>query len=58
MYLVYYGKARRLRSKRQLVHKPLRQGKGRWHSRSALWASKRRYRRRRLIANASRRRNR
>lgn len=52
------GKARRLKSKTQLAHKPSGHGKGRWHSRTSLWASKRKDRRKRLIANASRRRNR
>lgn len=53
-----FGKALRLRSRKQLAHKPSGIGKGRWHSRTALWASKRKDRRKRLIANASRRRNR
>lgn len=53
-----FGKARRLKSKRDLAHKPSGFGKGRWHSRTALWKSKRKDRRKRLIANASRRRNR
>lgn len=52
------GKALRLRSKKDLAHKPSGVGKGRWHSRTSLWASKRKDRRKRLIANASRRRNR
>lgn len=53
-----FGKALRLRSKNQLAHNPSGIGKGRWHSRTALWKSKRKDRRKRLIADASRRRNR
>lgn len=52
------GKARRLRSKQQLAHKPSGAGKGRWHSRSCLWRSKRKTRRKHLISKASRRLNR
>jgi hypothetical protein len=52
------GKSRRLSRKRDLAHKPSAVGQGKWHSRTALWAYKRSSRRRRLIANASRRRNR
>lgn len=53
-----FGKARRLRSKKDLA-KPSGHGKGKWHSRTTLlWAYKRLSRRRRLIAAASRRRNR
>lgn len=52
------GKARRLRSKYQMAHKPSGHGKGKWHSRTSLWAYKRHARRRRLMADASRRRNR
>lgn len=48
----------RLRSKKQLAHKPSGHGIGRWHSRTSLWKSKRKDRRKRLIADASRRRNR
>lgn len=51
-------KWRRLRSKREMAHKPNGRGKGKWHSRTTLWAYKRKARRRRLIADASRRRNR
>lgn len=53
-----WGKARRLRSKKQMAHKPMLTGTGKWHSRTSLWAYKRLSRRKRLIANASRRRNR
>lgn len=53
-----FGKARRLRSRTQLAHKPSGHGIGRWHSRTSLWASKRKDRRKRLIANESRRQNR
>ncbi len=53
-----FGKARRLLSKKQMAHKPSGHGKGRWHSRTSLWASKRKDRRKRLISDASRRRNR
>lgn len=52
------GKARRLKSKKDLAHKPSGVGKGRWHSRTSLWKAKRKARRTRLIADASRRRNR
>lgn len=52
------GKARRLRSRRQLAHKPNGHGKGKWHSRGALWAYKRHSRRVRQLADASRRANR
>lgn len=52
------GKARRLRSKRDLAHKPSGFGKGRWHSRTCLWKAHQKARRKRIIANASRRRNR
>lgn len=52
------GKALRLRSKKQMAHKPSGHGKGRWHSRTTLWKSKRKDRRKRLIANKSRRLNR
>lgn len=52
------GKARRLSSKKQMAHKPSGHGKGRWHSRTSLWASKRKDRRKRLVSNESRRRNR
>lgn len=51
-------KSSRLRSNKELAHKPSGVGKGRWHSRTALWKSKRKDRRKRLIADASRRRNR
>lgn len=50
--------SKRLRSKKALAHKTSGFGKGRWHSRTALWASKRKDRRRRIIANESRRINR
>lgn len=49
---------KRLRSKKQMAHKPNGHGQGRWHSRTTLWASKRKDRRRRIIANNSRRANR
>ncbi len=52
------GKARRLRSRWQMNHKPNGHGKGKWHSRTSLWAYKRQSRRARLTAAASRRRNR
>lgn len=52
------GKDHRLKSKKDLAHKPSGVGKGKWHSRTSLWAYKRKSRRRRLIANESRRRNR
>lgn len=58
MTIKFLRVGRRLRSKRQLAHKPSGHGKGRWHSRTTLWASKRKDRRKRLIANESRRRNR
>lgn len=52
------GKSRRLSSKKQMAHKPSGHGKGRWHSRTSLWASKRKDRRKRIVSNESRRRNR
>ena len=48
----------RLRSKRDLAHKPNGHGIGKWHSRTTLWKWKRLARRKRLISNESRRRNR
>ena len=48
----------RQRSKKTMAHKPSGFGKGKWHSRSTLWRWKRAERRRRQIANESRRRNR
>ena len=53
-----FGKAKRLRSKKHLAHKPSGHGKGRWHNRTTLWKSKRKDRRKRIIANHSRRMNR
>lgn len=53
-----FGKALRLRSKKDLAHKPSGHGKGRWHSRTSLWLSKRKDRRKRIIAAKSRRANR
>lgn len=53
-----FGKSLRLRSKKKLAHKPSGHGIGKWHSRTSLWAYKRLSRRKRLIANESRRRNR
>lgn len=53
-----FGKSRRLRSIEQLRHNPNGRGKGTWHSLACLWAYKRKSRRLRLIADASRRRNR
>lgn len=56
--IIKRGKARRLSSKWQMQHKPSGHGKGKWHSRTALWAYKRKARRKTLIAAESRRRNR
>lgn len=53
-----FGKAARLSSKKKLAHKPNGHGKGKWHSRTTLWLYKRKSRRIRKIAEASRRRNR
>jgi hypothetical protein len=53
-----FGKGARLRSKNQMQHKPSGRGKGKWHNRASLWAYKRKSRRKRLISNESRRRNR
>jgi len=53
-----FGKARRLRSKRAMAHKPSGDGKGKWHSRTSLWAYKRKSRRLRKMADESRRLNR
>jgi hypothetical protein len=58
MQIKRWGKARRLRSKMALAHKPNGHAIGKWHSRSTLWAYKRKSRRKRLIADASRRANR
>lgn len=52
------GKARRLSSASQIKHRPNGHGHGKWHSLASLWAYKRHSRRRRLMADASRRRNR
>lgn len=51
------GKSRRLRSKKELAHKPSGHGKGKWQSRSSLWLYKRLSRRKRIIAAHSRRVN-
>lgn len=56
-------KSRRLRSPKDLQHKPDAQRpagdrKGKWHSRASLWAYKRKSRKARLVAKASRRINR
>ena len=56
--ILRFGKARRLRDRKKMAHKPSGHGQGKWHSRTSLWAYKRLSRRRRLIANASRRMNR
>ena len=48
----------RLRSKKQLAHRPSGHGAGHWASRTALWKWKRKERRKRLIAAESRRDNR
>lgn len=53
-----WGKARRLRSRKALAHRPMLTGTGKWHSRNTLWRYKRASRRRRLIAAESRWRNR
>lgn len=56
--IIQHGKSRRLRSIKQIVHHPTLRGTGKWHSRRSLWAYKRKARRKRLIAAASRRANR
>lgn len=57
--LVRHGKARRLRSKKNMKHKPMNgYSVGKWHSRTSLWNYKRLSRRKRLISNASRHANR
>jgi hypothetical protein len=56
--IIKRGKSRRLRSKRQLKHKPNGHGIRRWHSRTTLWKSKRKDRIKRIVASASRRANR
>lgn len=56
--IVRRGKKRRLRSRHQMAHKPNGHGIGKWHSRATLWDYKRASRRRRLMADASRRANR
>lgn len=53
-----WGKARRLRSMADMKHMPTVRGQGRWESKACLWRHKRKARRKRLIANASRRQNR
>ncbi len=50
-------KSKRLRSKKAMAHKPSGHGKGKWHSRTSLWAYKRLSRRKRQIAARSRRIN-
>lgn len=50
-------KSKRIRSKRDLAHKPSGSGKGRWHSRTSLWKAHRKSRRLRKIRAASRARN-
>lgn len=57
VFIIRRGKKRRLRSKSALAHKPSGHGKGKWHSRTTLWAYKRKSRRLRQIAAASRRAN-
>lgn len=52
------GKGRRLRARKAMKHKPSGFGKGKWHSRTSLWAYKRSSRRKRLMADQSRRVNR
>lgn len=52
------GKSRRFSRKPKLLHKPSGHGKGKWHCTRTLIAYKFKARRRRLIANESRRRNR
>lgn len=56
--IIRRGKSRRLKSRKQLLHKPSGHGKGKWHSRTSLWAYKRLTRRKNQIASASRQRNR
>ncbi len=56
--IIKRGKARRLRSRWQMAHKPSGVGKGKWHSRTSLWNYKRAARRARKVADASRRANR
>lgn len=58
VYIKRWGKARRLRSRKALAHKPTLVRTGKWHSRNSLWAYKRLSRRKRIISNNSRRANR
>jgi len=48
----------RLRSKKDIVHKPSGFGKGKWHDLKSLWTYKRAARTARKVASASRARNR
>lgn len=49
---------RRKRSKAELAHNPSGHGKGRWHNKKTLWASRMARRKRNAVASASRARNR
>lgn len=49
-YTIKRRKGSRLRNKRQTLHKPSGDGKGKWHSRATFWAYKRKSRRLRRIA--------
>lgn len=57
LHVVRHGKSRRLSSPKQLLHKPLSWGQGKWHSIASLWAYKRRQRKARKVAARNRRFN-
>lgn len=58
MSVTIIRKSTRLRRRSQLRHKPSGRGDGKWHNLRTFWAYKLHTRRRRNIAEASRRRNR
>lgn len=56
--IIKHGKAKRLRSKNDVRHRPTLRGIGKWESLACFWRYKRKSRRLRKIADESRRRNR
>lgn len=55
--IIKRGKARRLRSPKDLLHKPMWWGQGKWENLASLWAYKRASRKARKVAAKSRRTN-
>lgn len=51
-------KSKRIRSKKEMAHKPSGFGKGKWHSRTTLWKSRLARKKRNAVASASRAANR